>query len=184
MPTENERKFVIDVASENKFSDRASSGFTIRQGYLDHSSVRIREKVEFGKKKSKTLYEFCYKCQTHERLIEIEQPLSERDFNDLWLLATIKLEKTRYNIEEKHKGKDYLWEIDFFKTKGETYFALAEHEMPEGQENPDFIPEIIAKHLIYTPAANDGRFTSKRLGNISYATKLLESVNELISTTA
>ena len=171
MPTENEKKYVLELDCEKQIANLANRKKILRQGYLEQSHIRVR-KIEMDKKQ---VFELCYKHHFPERLIEIETTIDERDFNDLWSIASCKLIKTRYDIVIKKK----LWEVDFFKTpSGRVYFVQAEHEMPEHQLNPHFIPDIITKHLVYEVPHSDGRFASRKLWNIEYAEKLYKIVQK------
>jgi len=62
--------------------------------------------------------------------------------------------------------------------EGETYFAMAEHEAPEGKTKPDFVPELISQNSIYIPSQDDDRFSSKKLSNIYYATDLYKELEK------
>jgi CYTH domain-containing protein len=116
----------------------------------------------------------CYKQKVKGRVIEIQKKISRRDFEDLWSVSMGKLEKVRYNLVYGSA----IWEVDFFKDDSETYFALAEIEMPESQLKPDFIPGIITSNLIYEVARSDDRFASKRLADVNYARKLYLKIVE------
>ena len=59
---------------------------------------------------------------------------------------------------------------------GETYFALAEVEMPETDTVPPPPPEILAPHVLLLAPRNDQRFTSKRLSDRAHAERLLADV--------
>jgi len=176
MPTENERKFVLDIASyvEKDFLKHSDSIRHIRQGYLFFSkgaSLRVRETIE--EEKSGVKHEICIKQRAGSRVIEIEKKLDNRDFHDLWDISLNRLEKIRYNCV----WKGQLWEVDFFKNhEQQNYFAMAEHEMPEGQISPDFIPARIKEHLIFEVPLDDDRFSSKRIACVNHAKKLYESL--------
>jgi len=128
-------------------------------------SLRIRKTITCDR----TRYFMTLKQKSGDRIIEIEKKINERDFTDLWEVALNKLEKIRYDlICDKSK-----WEVDFFKDHYQhTYFAQAEHEMPEGQLSPKFIPKIINKNLLFAVPIEDDRFGSKRLANVKHAKEL------------
>src|SRR5581483_11864739 len=122
------------------------------------------------------------KSNVNNRVVEIENQIEERDFNDLWTQCMNKLEKIRYVITDKCGQK---WEIDFFKDhNGSNYFCLAELEMPEGQKTPLFVPKFIRENLIFEVPLTDCRFASKLLADIRYSNDLYklfkESTNEKI----
>lgn len=66
-----------------------------------------------------------------------------------------KLEKIRYKIDQ--------CEIDYFYNNGKVYFAMAEIELPENQEEPTAIPDFIKKHVIHNVAKHDIRFCNANL---------------------
>lgn len=115
-------------------------------------------------------FKLCFKQKVASRLIEIEKRINHQDFNDLWEIARCKLKKIRYNLTV---SPSEYWSIDFYKNaKNQTYFVLAEHEMPEGQTKPNSIPSIIKSKIVYKVAQSDNRFTARKLANIKYAKKL------------
>lgn len=178
MPTENELKYVLDINSEKAITRVAKSSYHIKQGYLFSKSgttLRIRKSTFSSKKKEKEKFVLCFKQNTGERLLEIEKTINKRDFDDLWNLAKNKLEKIRYEISVRGE----LWEVDYFRDGIETYFAMAEHEMPEGVLEPSFIPEIIEKYLLFSVQRDDDRFTSRKISNIKYAKELFETIKEI-----
>jgi len=109
-------------------------------------------------------------------VVEIEKKISERDFNDLWVQCLNRLEKTRYLVTADSSGD--IWEVDFFRDYNNSiYFALAELEMPEGQLEPNFIPDFIQKNLIYEVDLTDSRFSSKLLADVRYAKDIYLKLN-------
>ncbi len=176
MPTENERKYVLRMDSEDEIATAASHVFTICQGYLIATrgiTVRVRS---LKSSKNGLQYYFTLKCTTNNRCIEIEEALDARDFNDLWDISLNKLEKTRYKMNGRHKG----WVADFFKDhQDQTYFAMAECEMPEGQQRPDTFPEEIKSAVLFEVPLSDVRFTSKLLGDVRYAKRLLKEIQDV-----
>ena len=105
-------------------------------------------------------------------MIEIEKKIGRRDFLDLFSISSNVHDKTRYDLVYKQDGKKNVWEVDFFKDpsfKNGTYFVMAEHEMPELQLTPDFMPDIISKYLVYEVSINDCRFASRKIANPLYA---------------
>lgn len=170
MPTENERKFVLTLECENEISELEGDVYLLRQGYLAFSkgmSLRVRS-AEPISKKGKKKYRLCYKQKVNGRVIEIEKKIDARDFDDLWSVSLSKLEKERHVISFNKA----IWEVDFFKTaQHETYFALAEHEMPEGQLAPSIIPSIIRENLLHIVPLDDDGYSSKRLACVRHARK-------------
>lgn len=79
-----------------------------------------------------------------------------------------RLEKTRYKLPDG-------WCVDFFLDHDDaTYFAMAECEMPEGQLEPKWTPEIITKALIFAVPSTDQRFSSKLVSDVRYAKTLFK----------
>ncbi|MBM3619321.1 MAG: hypothetical protein FJX20_01410 [Alphaproteobacteria bacterium] len=173
MPIENERKFVLDdprgeleraLAAVRPAIRRAA----IRQAYLDTVGLRIRRFDRDGT----VSHIFSYKRPVDGAMVEIEREIDAQDFERLWTLRRETLEKVRYTIPDG----ECLWDIDFFKHEGRTYFALAEVEMPEGREEPPAPPAILAPHIEFLVARGDERFSSKKLADPAYARRLKPSV--------
>lgn len=169
MPIENERKFVLDdshgalelqLAATKPAIRRAA----IRQAYLDTVGLRIRRFDRDGV----VSHVFSYKRPVGDVMVEIEREIDALDFERLWTLRRETLEKVRYTIPDGA----CLWDIDFFKDEGRTYFALAEVEMPEGREEPPAPPVILAPYIEFLVARGDERFSSKKLADPAYARRL------------
>jgi CYTH domain-containing protein len=172
MPTENELKYLLQADSENKFrKSTCLSGIRhIRQGYLGFSkgmSLRIRETND-------ERYELTFKQKVNNRVVEIEKKINARDFEDLWSVSVNRLEKIRYDMRFLDKNSQvHMWEVDAFKDHDHnTYMMLAEHEMPEGVEEPNYIPSLIRETLVYAVPRIDDRFASKKIADVKYAKKL------------
>ena len=175
MPTENEMKFVLKLGCEDAIKKASSSIKDISQGYLFTSkgaSLRIRKSR--GRSGIRSFFTMTYKSHTHAgRVVEIETAIEERDYEDLWPQCVQKLVKTRYGA---YNRKDF-WEIDFFRChRDETYFTLAEIEMPEGKLHPGEIPDFIQSYLLMEVPLTDCRFSSKLLADVRYATDLYNSI--------
>lgn len=173
MPTENERKFILRINCEQDVAAIAYNKSEIHQAYLVSTkgvTFRVRSMTT---KKGKIQYFFTFKCNTGDRVLEIEKKINRRDFVDLWQHSLSKLEKTRYKLNGEYKG----WVVDFFHDHHDnTYFVMAECEMPEGQISPTSIPPVVQKALIYEVPLNDTRFCSKLIGDVRYATRLLQEI--------
>jgi CYTH domain-containing protein len=175
MPTENEMKFVIDVKCEDAIRKTACVVKDISQGYLFTSkgaSLRIRRCRTRGT--PRICYTMTYKSHTHVgRVVEIETTIEERDYEDLWPQCVQKLVKTRYGVNNRKE----FWEVDFFRChRDETYFALAEIEMPEGRLRPNEVPDFIRCNLLFEVPLTDCRFSSKLLADVRYASDLYNQV--------
>lgn len=137
--------------------------------------MRVRKSVAIYSNGSKGGYYFTLKVNTNGRCVEIENKLDKRDFDDLWGIALNKLEKIRYEV----KAGKYVWECDFFKDyRNETYIAVAEIELPEGQLEPETLPTFVKDNLLYKVALTDTRFSNKLLGDARYACDLLAEINK------
>ena len=179
MPTENERKYVLDMQFAQDLKDE-SLKFTerdrllpeadpIQQAYLYGDvglSVRIR-----GVYRKCPYFTMTVKQKIDSRTVEVEAEIPERDFNDLWEVSTEHLFKDRHILISHMDGKEFIWEIDlFFTEEGECYFVQAEHEMPEGQDKEMFIPDLIQQYLLYAvPRKYTGDFSSRKLSDSGYA---------------
>jgi CYTH domain-containing protein len=180
MPTENELKYVLklDCESDLIMGDFKYEKYLLHQGYLAFSkgmTLRLRssQKMKFDKLTGSTKRKLCYKQKVNERVIEIEKKIDQRDFNDLWDSTLNRAEKHRYVVN----FNENIWEIDFFKHHDETYFVLAEHEMPEGQKEPSEIPDFIFNNLVYSvPLDDDDDFSTKRLACIKHAKKIYKEL--------
>lgn len=166
MPVENEIKLILAP----DFDESQMNGWKkidISQGYLN-DGPRLRR---YGED-----FVFTYKkwIDAEDLLVEIEQDLSEVDFNRLWPYCENRIVKTRY---VKHVG-DIEWVVDFLKDdQNQVYFVLAEAEMPEGMDECGDIPEEIKDFIIHTPQKGDERYTNKRLSDIEYARTVLQDIN-------
>lgn len=169
MPIENERKFVLhdpQSALEQALAAARPSirRAVIRQAYLDTAGLRIRRFDRDGA----VSHIFSYKRPVDDVMVEIEREIDPVDFERLWKLRRETLEKLRYSIP----AGDCLWDIDFFKDAGRTYFALAEVEMPEGREEPPPPPSILVPYIEFLVDRGDERFSSKKLADPAYARRL------------
>lgn len=175
MPTEKEKKFVLKTDTENYFAEIADEKLFIRQGYLLSSkgiTLRFRQSISSTKKKEN--YFLTFKYTVNGRVIEIEKKIDERDFEDMWTQCLNKVVKIRYLVKDT---KENIWEIDFFKDhNNETYFAMAEFEMPEDKDGPDFMPNFISENLVYEVSLTDSRFSSKLLGDVRYAIEIMNGL--------
>lgn len=172
MPVENEKKFVLHLLPrlEKFFSKMAEEILVISQAYLLRSkglTVRIRKQKD---RRDKVKYYFTTKQKVEGKIIEIEKRIEATDFDDLAKVADGWVHKIRYVVKS--------WEIDFFKKGKETYFIMAEIEMPHGMDEPKVVPEFVAEHLLFKVPRNDCRFSSKKLSDVDYATSLLKDVLE------
>lgn len=171
MPTENEKKFVLVPSHrlEELVASLTKDHLAIEQGYLvtEPTVVRVRKSVH--RQSGVTSYKMTVKHVggwPKKRTIEVESPLDERDYRDMWPATKCRVFKNRY----LYAG----WDVDFFYSlKHGLYFAMAEYEMPEGQEVPDEIPDLIQSHLLYAVPEQDRRFSSRKLGKVRYALGLL-----------
>lgn len=170
MPTENERKYVLHRDCDRDWDQFGFNHVTIQQGYLaKEGSTSVRVRSSFHSITHISEYTMTVKSKSNGRVIEVEQQIDDRDFDDLFALCRRKLKKIRCFVQD--------WELDFFLDQDNSlYFILAEIEMPEGQTEPESIPQIVKKHLIHEVPIGDDRFSSRKLANQKYATKLWRSL--------
>ena len=112
------------------------------------------------------------KLKKKNRLIELNQEIDERDYDDIVNEASSILYKYRYEIYDDHRQK---WEVDFFQDPRNNtfYFTMAELEVPEGVTSIEYIPPFIQDHvLFYVPQDQNNEYSSKKLENVKYADKL------------
>ena len=175
MPIENERKYVLDDLSGTLEARVAvAPGVTrafLRQAYLEAPGLRIRSiETPDGMR-----HIFGYKRTINDQMVEIETEISKVDFERLWTLKRETLQKARYSWRDG----PFHWDVDFFKGDGgETYFAMAEVEMPESHSEPPAPPAILAPHVLLLAPRNDPAFTSKRLADRPHAERLLASIQK------
>lgn len=189
MPTENERKYVLNLKCESNFKNCSIflKKYFLHQGYLAFSkgtTLRLRSSQEYKYKNFGSMNQFedypdpeikrklCFKQKVNGRVIEIEKKIDERDFNDLWNNCLNKVQKERYVYETS----SVCWDIDFFKHNNQTYFAMAECEMPENMIEPETIPDIISQNLLYAVSLDDPQFSTKRLACLVYAKKMYKKL--------
>jgi CYTH domain-containing protein len=170
MPVENENKYVLTMSPkfEKKIRKMTKRWYYIEQSYLVRSkgsTVRLRMERN---RKDKICYILTVKQKVDEKIIEVEKKINSKDYLELSKAAEGWLTKIRYVIDG--------WEIDFFKSGDETYFVMAEIEMPDGMVEPEFVPDFIQDNLIYQVPREDFRFSSKKLSDIEYAKNLFEEV--------
>lgn len=170
MPIENENKYVLRLLPhlENKIGSMASHVFKIEQSYLlKNKGLTVRIRKQLGRK-GKVKYFFTTKQRVGSRVVEIEKRINESDYNELAKVSSGWLNKVRYVIDS--------WEVDFFKNGVETYFIMAEIEMPDGQDEPARVPSFVSDYLIYKVSKDDFRFSSKKLSDVDYSKTLLQEV--------
>jgi CYTH domain-containing protein len=176
MPTENERKYVLRSECEPAVDELSVEQYDIAQGYLIATrGITVRVRKSRKRSNGAESYLFSLKVNTAGRCIEIEHDLDKRDFDDLWAIALNQLEKVRYVVKHNKSG----WELDFFKDyRGQTYMAVAEIELPEDQVEPDSIPDIVKRNMIFKVPLTDTRFSNKLLGNARYAAELINEITK------
>lgn len=179
MPIENERKYIL-LPSIEKMLAKLTCLHNIKQGYIQNSAeglqVRFR-KIRYYEddKKVETKRIFTLKSKNADfTSTEIETELSKEDFNAIWPKVHQVVNKTRYKIDEG----ECTWEIDVFHGENNNYFWMAEVELPDHQEWPDYVPNYIKDHLLYIVPLTDGRFSSRKLYDETYANNLLSVLTE------
>lgn len=176
---ENERKYVL-LPSIEEVLQNLTCYCQIEQGYIQNSAkglqIRLRKVKDYvNGKKYNTDRIFTLKSKNADfTSTEIETELSKEDFDAVWPKVHQSLNKTRYNMSES----EGVWEIDVFHGANGDYFWMAEIELPDHQEWPDSVPKYIKKHLLYKVPLTDGRFSSRKLYDETYANNLLSMLTE------
>jgi hypothetical protein len=153
---------------------RAHGG--VRELQIDQATLtkgtRIRRTVDLGS--SETLLEFAFKRKVGGHVVEIQTEVSKADFDRLWSTRESAHAKTRFAYVERDLG----WDIDYFGKLKNPYFVRAEAEMPERMWDATRTPapsDVIADYVLHV-AGKDQGFTSGRLADEKYATKLLKQL--------
>lgn len=180
MPLENERKYVLHPTIESELKD-VEVYHKISQGYIQNSArgvqVRFRKiKTYNDGNKIETKRIFTLKSKNSDfTSTEVECDLSKEDFDAVWPKVHQRLKKTRYKIEDN----GLIWEVDVFHGPDDrNYFWMAEVELPDHQEWPNHVPNFIKNNLLYKVPLTDGRFSSKKLYDITYAYNLFKQVTK------
>lgn len=173
MPIENERKFVLrdpDGTLERALATASPPWrrYAVRQAYIDAGGLRIRRFEDADGVR----HIFSFKRQVEGDMVEIETPMSARDFERLWTLRREALEKVRYHLDDGDCG----WDVDFFKNGERTYFALAEVEMPEGRAEPPPPLALLAPYVLMLVPRGDQRFASRKLADTAHADRLTDEL--------
>lgn len=170
MPTEFEYKYVLyQHLSEEDLEKACLEKKEIVQGWLfDDKGVCLR--IRRSHTANTTEWFMTMKCYhpPSGRIIEIESSLDSRDGEDLLGQCKYSMLKNRYVI----KHKELKWEVDFLKNFNQTYFILAEIELPENSPRPTSVPDCIKDHVLYDVPMGDMRCNNTLLRNVDYAQNL------------
>lgn len=172
MPIEHEFKYVVSLDllkewPEAKLRIECKDWRSMEQGVALHGPgayLRVRSVTVKGT----TSWFLTFKKKDCDETVEIENPIGEEDALKLWAGCYWKLKKDRYIF----KDGDLKWEVDLFKNGKDIYFILVEVELPPGAPRPKAMPDFLQKNLIYEVPLIDDRCSNKKLGDVSYATKL------------
>ena len=177
MPVENEKKVLLNLnTSEATIYKIAAEIFHIEQAYMlrdKELTVRIRKQID---RMDNVKHYLTVKTKVDDKLIEIEKKISQQDFVHLSKKAAGWVEKSRYVVGLPRENPECWWDIDFFKSGLDTYFVMAEIELPDGVAEPAYLPEFVQDNLLYSVPRTDNRFSSKKLSSVEYATKLLDEI--------
>ena len=162
---ENEVKFVLRDTPLD-LQDWTCSN--IWQHYLPND-IRIRQEELVCTINHKTLLD----SGEYE---ELEYPISEEVYRLLEAKQSLRgLFKFRYAY--LNKETDELWSIDYLLKDGETYFVVAECEMPSGRNFPISLPQPISESLICAvPRAHTWKYSNFKLCDVAYALSLMETL--------
>ena len=165
---ENEVKYILDLNCS--FDDAKKS--IIYQGY-DKNGARVRN--QNGK------YTFNYKMKNQDFIEEFEMNITQEEFDRCYEYCVEKLKKIRFTIKDEYLN---TWDIDFFYSREELYFAMAECEMNDPyKQYPDKILPIVEENCLYAvPRSETRKFSSRKLSDVEYAKKMLESIKNPLTT--
>ena len=169
MPVEFEMKFVLKDAEKLLAQFREEDLIRIDQIYLK-DGARFR-RLQQG---SKVKHVFTYKAKIAGKLLEVETPVTQDDFELAELGKVRELHKIRVIYRDPHTG--LLWDIDFLLDTDRTiYFAMAELEREDGDHSPVRIADILRKHVeLAVPYEHSTIFTNHKLTDEAYAATVLE----------
>ncbi len=174
MSIEREIKYLVNpnklLSLKGYLGIRDTSKIIVRQGYINEARIR-----EYG-----DTHIFSWKVRLNKiTSYEVEQVLSQSDFNLLWKECKDKHTKHRYTIDDIPGTK---LDIDLFYAHSweEPYIGTVEMELQEGIEKIDLldpqwkyldIPKYILKEV------DNSKFSSRKLGNKEHARKLLKEIS-------
>lgn len=172
---ENELKYVL----QKDFDQASLQGWTrleLRVAYFANTlsggeTDKFRVRDEGDRQFLKTYKEPI----GHGVVREINESITEEEFNRLYSESAETLEKIRY-VKKLDSNEECV--VDFFpNNNGSIYFVMAEIEMPEGREEPQIIPEEIKDLILYAvPRDQTTNFSSRKLSNPGYAEKVLAKI--------
>jgi hypothetical protein len=177
MPIENEYKHVLrddDGSLETKLSSSWPK-LEIEQFYLGDRQARFRRIVDAAGLVS---FVFTFKQSIAGKLLEIETPVTQDDFDLARTASTGGLHKTRFVRSEGqvHWDVDFLYEVVDGRRAQRPYFVMAEAEMADGMSEHDVHPEILP-HLVYSVPKDESHvFTNGKLIDPAYARERMASL--------
>lgn len=169
MPVEFEFKFVLKDAEKLLGQFREEDLIRIDQIYLK-DGARFR-RLQQGQK---VKHVFTYKTKIAGRLLEIETPVSQGDFELAEQGKVRELHKIRVIFRDPHTA--LIWDLDFLLDENRRiYFAMAELEREEGDHSRIHISDFLHNHIELAIPYEDSRiFTNHKLTDQSYAATVLE----------
>jgi CYTH domain-containing protein len=180
MPIEHELKFVLND-SANVLFDQLNAQHDchhLEQFYM-RDGARFRSTnvlTPQGKLVGNPEYIFCYKNKIYDKVLEIEVPVSEDDYELAMIMAERRLNKLRFKIEVP----EGLWDIDYFLTAADdgdpssqlVYFIMAEfeHEPNAKVEVLDVLKPFVS---LAVPHKYTNAFSSRKLCDADYARRVV-----------
>lgn len=174
MSIEREIKYLIKPKELMTFKAylniRDTSKIIVRQGYINEARIR-----EYG-----DTHLFSWKLRLSKiASYEVEQVLSQEDFELLWKKCTDKHTKYRYTINDIPGTK---LDIDFFYKNPweDPYIGTVEAELQTGTELVDLKDSKYSYLNIYKyihSEIDNSKYSSRKLGDKEYARKLLKEIS-------
>lgn len=169
MPVEFEMKFVLKDAEKLLGQFREEDLIRIDQIYLK-DGARFR-RLQQGQK---IKHVFTYKTKIAGKLLEIETPVSQEDFELAEQGKVRELHKIRVIARDPHTA--LVWDVDFLlDANRQIYFAMAELEREDGDHSPVYLADFLRPHVeLAVPYEHSTIFTNHKLTDEAYAATVLE----------
>ena len=159
---EKEFKYLVDL--QNIPKEVFGCNFVdIKQGYISDKCdliTEMRVRVEIQNKQERYILAIKKETETKGERIEVEIELSEKDFEEVWILTKGKrLEKRRYLIPYKLSDERTIFmELDIFQGDLTGYATLEIEEKRKGDLKSFVLPVWIGENV-----TGDKKYSNKNL---------------------